>query len=117
MLPSGLTAPARRASPRKSEWFQQGAEKGEGIAAFVTLKGGVEESASLSDELSAHVVKEIGKIARPDKIRFAEALPKTRSGKIMRRLLREIAAGREQAGDTSTLEDRSVLEQLRAAEV
>ena len=64
----------------------------------------------------AHVAEEIGKLARPAEIRFTEALPKTRSGKIMRRLLRDIAAGRETAGDTSTLEDYSVLAKLRGFE-
>ena len=59
-------------------------------------------------------MKEIGALARPDEIRFTESLPKTRSGKIMRRLLRDVAAGRESAGDTSTLEDLSVLARLRA---
>jgi len=63
--------------------------------------------------LRQHVVKEIGAIARPGEIRFTDALPKTRSGKIIRRFLRNLAAGEEVAGDTSTLEDRSVLEQLR----
>jgi acetyl-CoA synthetase len=67
----------------------------------------------LEDELKQHVVKEIGAIARPGEIRFAEALPKTRSGKIMRRLLRTLASGAEISGDTSTLEDRTVLDALR----
>lgn len=61
-------------------------------------------------------MKEIGALARPDEVRFTEALPKTRSGKIMRRLLRDIAAGREQVGDTTTLEDYSVLARLREEE-
>jgi acetyl-CoA synthetase len=64
-------------------------------------------------ELRSHVGKEIGPIARPDVIKFSDALPKTRSGKIMRRILRSLAAGQEVSGDTSTLEDRSVLDQLR----
>ena len=67
----------------------------------------------MAKELKQHVVKEIGAIARPGEIRFTDAMPKTRSGKIMRRLLRNLAADREVAGDTSTLEDRSVLEKLR----
>jgi acetyl-CoA synthetase len=67
----------------------------------------------LADELRAHVARQIGAIAKPKDIRFTDALPKTRSGKIMRRLLRDIAAGREQVGDTSTLEDYSVLAKLR----
>jgi acetyl-CoA synthetase len=66
--------------------------------------------------LYAHVAKEIGSVARPAEIRFTEALPKTRSGKIMRRLLRDIAAGVETAGDTSTLEDYGVLAKLRSYE-
>jgi acetyl-CoA synthetase len=66
--------------------------------------------------LSEHVAKEIGKFARPDLIRFTDALPKTRSGKIMRRLLKDVAAGRESTGDTSTLEDLGVLAKLRADE-
>ncbi|MCG3173959.1 MAG: Acetyl-coenzyme A synthetase [Myxococcota bacterium] len=89
--------------------------KGESVFAFVTLKQGQEGTPALRDELKAWVVKEIGAIARPDDIRFADLLPKTRSGKIMRRLLREIASGKA-TGDTTTLEDRSVLEKLRAQE-
>jgi acetyl-CoA synthetase len=87
--------------------------KGEEIVAFVTLEGGRTASDDLAKALKSHVVQEIGAIARPGEIRFADALPKTRSGKIMRRLLRNLAAGQEIAGDTSTLEDRSVLEKLR----
>ncbi len=86
--------------------------KGEGICCFVTLKSG-DGSDELKKELIAHVRKQIGAIATPDVIRFAAAVPKTRSGKIMRRLLRDIAAGKESAGDTSTLEDYTVLEKLR----
>jgi acetyl-CoA synthetase len=86
--------------------------KGEGIAAFVTLKEGVEPSASLIGELKQHVVKKIGSIARPDDILFAADLPKTRSGKIMRRLLRDIAEGRA-LGDTTTLADPAVVEKLK----
>jgi acetyl-CoA synthetase len=86
--------------------------KGEGICCFVTLKTG-EGNDSLERDLIAHVRKQIGALATPDKIRFTAALPKTRSGKIMRRLLRDIAAGRESAGDTTTLEDISVLAKLR----
>ena len=87
--------------------------KGQSIFAFVTLKGGHEPGDALKKELAVHVVREIGALARPDDIRFTDSLPKTRSGKIMRRLLRDIAAGRESAGDTSTLEDLSVLARLR----
>jgi acetyl-CoA synthetase len=90
--------------------------KGEGIACFVTLVGGAAPSEDLKKELQAHVVKEIGALARPDEIRFTEALPKTRSGKIMRRLLRDIAAGKTTTGDTTTLEDYSVLARLREEE-
>jgi acetyl-CoA synthetase len=87
--------------------------KGEEVVAFVTLEGSHQGSEELSKELKQHVVKEIGAIARPGEIRFTDALPKTRSGKIMRRLLRNLAAGQEVSGDTSTLEDRSVLDKLR----
>ena len=88
--------------------------KGEAIVAFVTLKEGHTPSEALRGELKAHVAKVIGPIARPDEVRFTEALPKTRSGKIMRRLLRQIAAGEQEIkGDTSTLEDRSVVERLK----
>ncbi|MFO0846447.1 MAG: acetate--CoA ligase [Gemmataceae bacterium] len=87
--------------------------KGEGIACFVTLKSGQAASDELKKELREHVAKEIGALARPDSIRFTEALPKTRSGKIMRRLLRDIAAGRQTVQDTTTLEDLNVLAKLR----
>jgi acetyl-CoA synthetase len=90
--------------------------KGQAIAAFVTLEGGRKGSNELKNELRAHVAKEIGALAKPDDIRFTDALPKTRSGKIMRRLLREIAAGSAVAGDVTTLEDLSVLEKLREGE-
>ena len=86
--------------------------KGEGICCFVTLKSG-DGSEQIERDLIAHVRKQIGALATPDKIRFSPALPKTRSGKIMRRLLRDIAAGRESTGDTSTLEDLAVLAKLR----
>ena len=85
--------------------------KGEGIFAFVILK--VEANETLEQELRAHVAKEIGAIAKPDVIRFTDVLPKTRSGKIMRRLLRDIAAGRDITSDISTLEDQSVIAQLQ----
>ncbi len=87
--------------------------KGEDIVAFVTLEGGHDAGDDLTKELRKHVTEEIGAIARPGDIRFTDALPKTRSGKIMRRLLRNLAAGQEVSGDTSTLEDRSVLDKLR----
>ena len=87
--------------------------KGQGICAFVSVPTGVtpveEDKAVLRD----HVAKEIGAIAKPDQIRFTDTLPKTRSGKIMRRLLRDIASGQETTGDTTTLEDFSVLATLR----
>ena len=88
--------------------------KGEGIVAFVTLEADRESNDALIAELRAHVGTEIGPIARPDEIRCSDALPKTRSGKIMRRILRALAAGEDVTGDTSTLEDRSVLDRLRA---
>ncbi|MCH2146151.1 MAG: acetate--CoA ligase [Phycisphaerales bacterium] len=87
--------------------------KGTGIAAFVTLGPGVDENDALVATLREHVGKEIGAIAKPDMIRFTPALPKTRSGKIMRRLLRDIAAGRDSNQDTTTLEDVSILAKLR----
>ena len=87
--------------------------KGQGIAAFVTLKTGQKPSDALKKELTETVAKAIGAIARPDQIRFTEALPKTRSGKIMRRLLKELASGNEIKGDTTTLEDFSVLAKLK----
>jgi acetyl-CoA synthetase len=87
--------------------------KGEEIYAFVTLEGHYEPSDELAAALKDHVVKEIGIIARPGEIQFTDVLPKTRSGKIMRRLLRTLASGQEISGDTSTLEDRSVLDKLR----
>jgi acetyl-CoA synthetase len=87
--------------------------KGQGLYAFVTLKDGVQESDELKKELMAHVRKEIGPIAVPDKIQFAPGLPKTRSGKIMRRILRKIAENAvDQIGDTSTLADPHVVEAL-----
>jgi acetyl-CoA synthetase len=87
--------------------------KGQAVVAFVTLEGARHGDPRLRDELRQHVVKEIGALARPDDLRFTDALPKTRSGKIMRRLLRQIAAGDEKLGDTTTLEDLSVLARLR----
>ncbi|HUB67292.1 MAG TPA: acetate--CoA ligase [Candidatus Methylacidiphilales bacterium] len=92
--------------------------KGQALVAFVTLKNGVLPGTALKDTLRAHVGKEIGALAKPDDIRFAEGLPKTRSGKIMRRLLKEVAAspGAEIKGDTTTLEDLNVLAKLRHVE-
>ena len=90
--------------------------KGTGIAAFVTLEPSFKPSEKLKTDLMNHVGKEIGAIARPDMIRFTDALPKTRSGKIMRRLLRDIAAGTDSKQDTTTLEDFSVVAKLRESE-
>jgi acetyl-CoA synthetase len=90
--------------------------KGQAVVVFVTLKGGIKPTASLKEELRSHVGQHIGAIAKPDEVRFAEALPKTRSGKIMRRLLKEIASGKVVTGDTTTLEDFSVLAKLGSAE-
>ncbi len=89
---------------------------GEAVCAFVTIAPGVTAEEALGDRLKEHVAAEIGKLARPAQIRFTDALPKTRSGKIMRRLLRDIAADREIVGDTTTLEDFSVLARLRGNE-
>jgi acetyl-CoA synthetase len=89
--------------------------KGQAVVAFVTIRDG-DPSEALRQELKLHVRKEIGALAVPDEIRFAAAVPKTRSGKIMRRLLRDIAAGKETVGDTTTLEDYSVLARLRSQE-
>ncbi len=90
--------------------------KGTAVAAFVSLEAGTTADEKLREELKRHVTKEIGAIARPDDVRFTDMLPKTRSGKIMRRLLRDIAAGRTTVGDTTTLEDYSVLARLREGE-
>jgi acetyl-CoA synthetase len=86
--------------------------KGQAIAAFVTIKTGVDGSQGLMDELKQHVAKKIGALARPDDIIFSAELPKTRSGKIMRRLLRDIAEGRA-LGDTTTLADPAVVAALK----
>jgi acetyl-CoA synthetase len=90
--------------------------KGQAIAAFVTLEAGHKPSEELRQELRQWVAKEIGALARPDDLRFTDALPKTRSGKIMRRLLRELASTGEVKGDTTTLEDFSVIAKLREGE-
>ena len=86
--------------------------KGQAIAAFVTLREGIQGSKARIDELKEHVVKKIGAIARPDDILFTADLPKTRSGKIMRRLLRDIAEGKA-LGDTTTLADPAVVAKLK----
>jgi len=90
--------------------------RGQAIVAFVTLQAGLEPSDTLQDELKSHVTREIGALARPEEIRFTEALPKTRSGKIMRRLLRELATSGNIQGDVTTLEDLSVIARLRESE-
>lgn len=87
--------------------------KGNSLVAFVTLKVGTKATTELKEILKNHVSSEIGSIAKPDEIRFTDSLPKTRSGKIMRRLLREIATNGHIIGDTTTLEDYSSLEKLR----
>jgi acetyl-CoA synthetase len=89
---------------------------GTAIVAFVTPKRGIDTDGSLTTDLRSHVTRQIGAIAKPADIRFTDALPKTRSGKIMRRLLRDIASGEEAIGDTTTLEDFSVLARLREAD-
>jgi acetyl-CoA synthetase len=90
--------------------------KGQGVAAFVTLKAGRKPTDELKKELVAAVARQIGSLAKPDQIRFTDSLPKTRSGKIMRRLLKELAAGGDIKGDTTTLEDFSVLAKLKEQE-
>jgi acetyl-CoA synthetase len=90
--------------------------KGQAVAAFVTLEGGAVPSPALKDELRAWVAKEIGAMAKPDDIRFSDQLPKTRSGKIMRRLLRELASSGEVKGDVTTLEDFGVISKLKESE-
>jgi acetyl-CoA synthetase len=90
--------------------------KGQAVSAFVTLAPGTEANDAFKQELRNHVAKEIGAFAKPDDVRFTDALPKTRSGKIMRRLLRDLAAGKESVGDTTTLEDYAVLAKLRESD-
>jgi acetyl-CoA synthetase len=90
--------------------------KGQTVVAFVTPKGTQTPGPELKDELREHVGKVIGAFAKPEEIRFTDALPKTRSGKIMRRLLRDLASGKETVGDTTTLEDYSVLARLRESD-
>jgi acetyl-CoA synthetase len=90
--------------------------KGQSLVVFVTLKSTHTASDQLKEELRTHVGKEIGSLAKPDLIRFAAALPKTRSGKIMRRLLKELATSGEIKGDTTTLEDFSSISALQAQE-
>ena len=89
--------------------------KGQGVVCFVTVKEGIKTSRELADELKKHVRTAIGPVATPDEVRFAAALPKTRSGKIMRRLLKQVAAGEIIKGDTTTLEDINVIAALAAS--
>jgi acetyl-CoA synthetase len=105
--------------PKVAEAAAVGVEhdlKGQAVVAFVTPTGSAEPSPELAGELRKHVAEVIGAFARPEQIRFTDSLPKTRSGKIMRRLLRDLASGKETIGDTTTLEDYSVLAKLREAE-
>jgi len=90
--------------------------KGQALVSFVTLKNGVTASPELKEAIRTHVGREIGSLAKPDDVRFAAGLPKTRSGKIMRRILKEIAIGGTVKGDTTTLEDFSVVASLQAEE-
>jgi acetyl-CoA synthetase len=90
--------------------------KGQALVCFVTLKNGIDPTAELKEVIRSHVAREIGSLARPDDVRFAAGLPKTRSGKIMRRILKEIAAGGTVKGDTTTLEDFTVVATLQAEE-
>jgi len=92
------------------------AMKGQAIAAFITLESGYKPTPELKQELREWVTKEIGALARPDDLRFTQSLPKTRSGKIMRRLLRELATSGDIQGDTTTLEDFAVIASLREKE-
>ena len=88
--------------------------KGQAIVAFVTPMKGVKGDKALNDELRQHVATQIGALARPEEVHFADGLPKTRSGKIMRRLLRDLASGKAAHGDVTTLEDASILTKLAA---
>ena len=90
--------------------------KGQAIACFVTIDNPDDGNSELRDELKEHVVKHIGALARPEQIIFSQSLPKTRSGKIMRRLLRDVAIGKDAQGDMTTLEDSHVLASLKQAE-
>jgi acetyl-CoA synthetase len=90
--------------------------KGQAISAFVTLEKGREPTPALKEELKKWVAKEIGSLAKPDDIRFTDMLPKTRSGKIMRRLLRELATSGDVKGDTTTLEDFGVIAKLKESD-
>ena len=111
---SGLVT-GQRLSGRIPDVTDSEASTGQALVAFVTLKTGIIAKPELREELRQHVGKEIGPVAKPDDLRFAEALPKTRSGKIMRRLLKQVASGVEVKGDTTTLEDYNVLAHLSQA--
>ena len=91
---------------------QQDEDTGQSVAAFVTLEGDLEGTDELVDDIRETVAKRIGKLARPKRIIWADDLPKTRSGKIMRRLLRDIAEGRE-LGDVTTLRDPAIMDELK----
>jgi acetyl-CoA synthetase len=91
--------------------------KGEALYAFITLKKGIKKTDKLKIELKKHVTKEIGPIAKPDKIQFADSLPKTRSGKIMRRILKAIASGVKDYGSTATLANPGVVEKLQKEKI
>ncbi len=107
------SSPAR-AWPKPRWWVRRTSSKGRASRAFVTLKAGVAATPEIKKQISDRVVREIGALARPDEIRFTDALPKTRSGKIMRRLLKEVATSGVARGDTTTLEDVTVLTRLAA---
>ena len=98
---AGRASEGRRSRRRRTSRRNQGA----GVSAFVTLESGIKATPETKEELRAWVAKEIGSLAKPDDIRFTDSLPKTRSGKIMRRLLRELATDGEVKGDMTTLED------------
>jgi len=109
--PSGYTL--GETALNSNEIYRPDEIKGQAISAFVSLEHGIEPTNALKEELKKWVAKEIGSLAKPDDIRFTDTLPKTRSGKIMRRLLRELASG-EVKGDTTTLEDFGVIAKLGA---
>jgi acetyl-CoA synthetase len=109
--PSGYTLGETALNP--NEIYRPDEIKGQAISAFVSLEHGIEPTNALKEELKKWVGKEIGSLAKPDDIRFTDMLPKTRSGKIMRRLLRELASSGEVKGDTTTLEDFGVIAKLK----
>jgi acetyl-CoA synthetase len=109
--PSGYTL--GETALNSKEIYRPDEIKGQAISAFVSLEHGIEPTNALKEELKKWVAKEIGSLAKPDDIRFTDTLPKTRSGKIMRRLLRELASSGEVKGDTTTLEDFGVIAKLK----